>query len=393
MIKREHYLNQIRPFYESDLVKIITGVRRCGKSVILESIRDEISKKTDNIIYLNFEKVDVIEQIPSYISLVKYVNSIRKAGKCYLFLDEIQILDKWQLALKDLRLKDISIFVTGSNSALLSGEFITYLAGREVSFRIRPFVFKEIQKYANQLDKTITSSDYLVFGGFPARFEYDNESEYIKYLSELKETIVLKDLILHYRIKNEVLFRKIVNFVLKNNSRVFSSKSVFDYIKNEHLSCSVNTILKYLKYLEEAYLIDKIDQYSAKAKRDLIYYSKIYLCDVGFNSISRADGVYDLEHNLENIVYNELKYMGYDVKTYKLNDKEIDFRATKDGKVYYIQVSYMASNLQTYEREFSAFKSLDNNNQKIIITLDPVDISTSTIKHVKFDDFLRAEEL
>ena len=393
MIKREHYLEQIRPFYESDLVKIITGVRRCGKSVILESIRDEISQKTDNIIYLNFEKVDIIEQIPSYISLVRYVDSRRKAGKCYLFLDEIQILDKWQLALKDLRLKDISIFVTGSNSALLSGEFITYLAGREVSFRVRPFVFKEIQEYAAQLGKVVTPSEYLVFGGFPARFEYNSESECMKYLSELKETIVLKDLILHYRIKNEILFRKIVNFVLKNNSRVFSSKSVFDYIRNEQLKCSVNTILKYLKYLEEAYLIDKIEQYSTKAKRDLIYYSKVYLCDVGFNSISRTEGVYDLEHNLENIVYNELKYMGYDVKTYKLNEKEVDFRAVKNGKTYYIQVSYMASNPQTYEREFSAFKSLDNNNQKIIITLDPVDLSTSVIKHIKFEDFLKLKEL
>ncbi len=393
MIKREFYLSQIRPFYDSDLIKVITGVRRCGKSVILNAIKDEIAERSDNVIYLNFEELEVSERISSPIDLVEYVKLNRKKSKCYVFLDEIQVLDKWQMALKDLRLRDASIFITGSNSKLLSSEFMTYLSGREVSFRVRPFVYKELLEYSKELGKTVTPLDYLIFGGFPARIEQQGEKETTRYLNELKETIVIKDLLLRHKVKKDVLFRKIVDYVMKSNSRIFSSKSIYDYMRNERFNCSINTIIKYIDYLKQAYLIESIDQYSVKAKRELLYYSKIYLCDVGFNSVLKPDGAYDLEHNLENIVYNELVFMGYELTTCRINEKEIDFRAVKDGKTYYIQVAYMAAHPATYEREFSPFKTIDNNNQKILISLDPIDLSTSVVRHIKFEDFLLLDSL
>ena len=200
MIQREHYIKPVRDFYESDLIKIITGIRRCGKSIILEQIMSEIKEKTDNIIYLNFEDKKVSSNIKTSDMLIEYVEKNRKDGKCYLFFDEIQELEGWQDACKTLRLYDNSIFITGSNSKLLSGEFTKELSGRFVSFRVRPFVYKEILEYATQLGKEIPISDYLVWGGFPKRFEFDSSEAQSRYLNDLDDTIVINDLINRYKI-------------------------------------------------------------------------------------------------------------------------------------------------------------------------------------------------
>lgn len=393
MIYREHYIAPIRDFYDDDLIKVITGIRRCGKSVVLNQIMDEIKEKTDNVIYLNFEDKRTNLLISNGIELINYVNENRKDGKCYLFFDEIQVLSGWQDACKTLRLYDNSLFITGSNFKLLSKEFTKELSGRYVSFRIKPFVYKEILEYTKQLGKDCSVSDYLVWGGFPKRFEFSNEAATIRYLTDLDDTIVINDLINRYKIRKVDLFHKIVNFVLRSNSRIISSKSIYKFIQDNHEKCSINTVIKYLGYLEEAYIIDKISLYSNKVKRELIYYYKIYNEDVSFNSIRCLDNRYDLSHNLENIVYNELIYMGYQLYVYDNRGKEIDFLAVKDNKKYYIQVAYSILDDKAYEREFKAFEGFDNMAKRIIITNDDIDYSTSLVQHIKLKDFLLMDSL
>ena len=393
MIYREHYINPVREFYDSDLIKIITGIRRSGKSVILDQIRNEIQQKTDNVIYLNFEDKRVLSNISNSDILIDYIETNRKEGKCYVFLDEIQMLDNWQEACKTLRLYNNSIFITGSNSKLLSKEFTKELSGRYVAFRIRPFVYKEVLEYTRELGKECSITDYLVWGGFPKRFEFDTEDAKLRYLNNLDDTIVINDLINRYKIKKENLFKSFVNYILRSNSRIVSAKSIHDYIKGKNESCSINTIIKYLGYLEEAYIIENVKRYSTKTKSELAYYSKIYDADVALNSIRCMDNRYDLTHNLENIVYNELIYMGYNINVFNNNGREIDFLAKKDNKQYYIQVAYSLADEKTYNREFSAFANIDNLSQKIIITNDDIDYSTSVIKHIKLKDFLLMRSL
>lgn len=393
MIKREKYLAEIRPFYESDLVKIITGIRRCGKSVILKSIYDEVSSKSTNTIFLDFEDAITLKKIGNVDELLEYVENNRKEGKCYIFLDEIQNVKNWAMAVRTLRLHDNSVFISGSNSKLLSKEFATELSGRYVSFRVRPFVFKEIQQYAKELNKQIDVTDYLIWGGFPKRFEMPNKADEIRYLQDLEDTIVIKDLIKRYKIKKPDLFRKCVNFVLSSNSRILSARSIHKYLKGQGVECSTNTILAYMHHLKEAYVVDELAQYSTKTKKELNFNPKLYDSDVCFNSLRIDNNRFDLDHNLENIVYNELIYMGYELKVFDNKGKEIDFVATKSGKTYFIQVAYSVVDEKAYKREFDAFSNLDNLNQKILITNDVIDYSTSTVRHIKLNDFLQMEEL
>ena len=196
-----------------------------------------------------------------------------------------------------------------------------------------------------------------------------------------------------YKIRKENLFKKLVNYVLRSNSRIFSAKSIHDYIKKEHESCSVNTIMKYLDYLEEAYIIESVSQYSVKAKKTLSYYIKIYDADVSFNSLRCLDNRFDLTYNLENIVYLELIYMGYDVQVYNNGGKEIDFLAKYGNKNYFIQVAYSVADDKAYTRECAAFKNIDNLSQKILITNDDIDYSTSTVRHIRLKDFLLMNHL
>lgn len=393
MIKREKYIKPIREFYDSDLIKVITGIRRCGKSVILQSIIDEIKEKTDNIIYLNFEKSDDFDKAPNGKDLIKYVKENKKNGICYCFFDEIQEVESWDKAIKDLRLDNCSIFITGSNSKLLSGEFLTLLSGRFISFRIRPFVYKEIIEYSKELNKEINIEDYLIWGGFPKRFETNSEEANKTYLSELENTIVINDLIKRYKIKNEAPFKKIVNYILVSNSRIFSLRSIYNSIKTSYPNIALSTIARYIEHLKEAFIIDEIPQYSNKAKKELEFYGKLYDADVCFNSLRVSNNMYDIDHNLENIVYNELIYMGYNLKVFRYNNNEIDFIANKGNRTFLIQVSYTVSNIKTFERETKIFNELDNTYQKILITNDFIDYSTSNIRHIKFKDFLVLEDL
>lgn len=396
MISRESYIKEIRPFYESDLIKIITGIRRCGKSVVLEQVRDEISLQGKKIIYLNFELRSVSAKISNDIELISFIENEMQSfpnEKWYVFLDEVQFVKDWNIACRSLRLKNISLFITGSNSKLLSKEFTKELSGRYVSFTIRPFVYKEILEWSKEIGRDVSVNDYLIYGGFPKRFEFAEKEAMIRYLNDLDETIVINDIINRYKIRKEEVFKKFVNFVLISNARIFSSNSIFNYLKGQKIDCSINTVMKFLNYLEEAYVIRKIPQYSTKAKKQLEFYAKLYNEDVAFNSIRQMSGRFDLTHNLENVVYNELIFMKYKVSVFNVNGKEIDFLASKNGREYLIQVAYSVAEEQTYEREFAPFALLDNSRKKILITNDENDFSTSTVQHLKLKDFLMMNDL
>ena len=396
MITREKYIAKIRPFYESDLIKIITGIRRCGKSVVLEQVKSELESQGKKIIYLNFEKRAVYDNLYNDKTLLDYIQQkINESPneKWYVFLDEIQTVENWNLACKSLRLENISLFITGSNSKLLSREFTKELSGRYVSFLIKPFVYKEIAEYAKELNKKITINNYLIYGGFPKRIEFNDEETMIQYLNDLDQTIVINDITNRYKIRKDNIFKKVANFVLISNSRIFSGNSIFNYLKSQKIECSINTVMKFLDYLEEAYVIRKIPQYSTKAKKQLDFYTKLYNEDVAFNTIRQINNRFDITHNLENVVYNELIYMGYSLTVFNINGKEIDFLAAKNGKEYFVQVAYSIAENSTYEREFAPFNMTDNSRKKIIITNDEIDYSTSTVQHIRLEDFLSMEDL
>ena len=393
-ITRTHYINQIRPFFESDLIKVITGIRRCGKSVILSQIAEEYRSKGQAVLYINFESLEYSAAIPDATTLVSYVRErLSPTQKLYVFLDEVQLLDGWNIACRSLRLENLSLFISGSNSKLLSKEFTKELSGRYVSFCVRPFVYKEICAYASLLGKTYAISDYLLYGGFPKVIEFSDKASILQYLHDLNQTIIINDIMNRYNIRKTELFKRLVNYVLISNARIFSANSVQHFLSSEKLSCSINTVMKYLSYLEEAYVIRKVPQFSSRSKRELAFFAKIYDEDVSFNTIRQHNGRFDLTHNLENIIYNELIYMGYEVAVFTKGEQEIDFLASKDGKEYLVQAAYSIAAESTYEREFSLFNSLDQSRKKMIITNDDVDYSTSTVEHIKLKNFLLMNSL
>lgn len=393
MIIREHYIEKIRPFYDSDLIKIITGVRRCGKSVIKDQIEQELREQGKRTLSLDFERLSVSSQIQTAEELEAFVLSHLSSEKTYVFLDEIQLVKDWNLACRSLRLENLSLFITGSNSKLLSKELTKAFSGRYVSFNIRPFVYKEICEYAAQTGNMRSVTDYLIYGGFPKTIEFPDKSSILTYLNELDKQIVRNDIINRYHVRKVALFEKLINYVLRSNSRIFSAHSVMKYLKGQGMQSSVNTIMKYLGYLEEAYIIRSIPQYITKAKRELMFFSKVYDEDVAFNTIRQPENRYDLTHNLENVVYNELVFMGYNLSVFRKDSQEIDFYATKEGKSYLVQVAYSIADEDTYNREFALFNKLDQSMRKIIITNDDIDFSTSTVQHIMLKDFLNMNDL
>lgn len=392
MIVREHYLAKIRPFFESNLTKIITGIRRCGKSVLMEQIESELRSQGKRTLKLNFEKREVSARILTVDNLVSEVKSHLGDDKLYVFLDEVQMVDNWHVACRSLRLENVSLFITGSNSKLLSREFTKELSGRYVAFRIRPFVYKELMEYAGQLGRTYSVNDYLVYGGFPQVVEFDSKEAVLTYLNDLDDTIVVNDILNRYNIQKATVFRRLVNLLLLSNARIFSANAVHRALKGQQIDCSINTILKYVGYLEEAYVVSSLKLFSTKAKRELKYSQKIYNADVGLNSIRQPAGRWDITHNLENVVYNELLYRGYELSVFRKDPLEIDFLAEKPGRQYLIQVAYSVAEDKTYEREFALLNKLDQSRAKILITNDDIDYSTSTVRHIKLKDFLLMDD-
>ena len=397
MVIRERYLKLIRPFYNQDLIKVLVGIRRCGKSVILTQIIDELKKdKIDNqhIIYINFEDYDFIDYTEPK-SLNNYIKSkIKDDKKYYIFLDEIQNVNSWEKVINSLRAtKNVSIFITGSNSDLLSSDLSTHIAGRYISFKITPFTFKETCQLLNVNDdsKEKIFEDYIKWGGMPQRFmQLDDNSKKI-YLNDIYDSIVVKDIIKRFNIKDVDLLNRIVTYILTTPSQTFSPESLKKYFESISRKVSLETLYNYLDYISKANLISKVDRYDLRGKRILTGKYKYYLTDLGFTNILSEGKKEQIGAYLENVVYNELIARGYNVNIGNIENGEIDFIATKFDEKMYIQVSYLLSDKSTVEREFNVFSQVDDNYPKYVLSLDKYDFSQDGIIHKNIIDWLLEE--
>jgi len=395
MIIREKYLNDIRPYYDTNLIKVIVGVRRSGKSILIKQIVEEIKLKSINIIYLDFDdfKNNYLNNSQKLYDFILEKIS-KNSEKFYLFFDEIQKIDEWEKVVNSLKsTENVSIFITGSNSKLLSGELTTLLSGRYISFKIQPFSFIEASMYCKELNKNLKIIDYIKWGSFPQIFELGSEKEYQTYLTNLYESIVIKDIINRNPRCDISLLERITNYILSASAKVISSNSIVKYLKSQNINKSQATIYKYISYVKNGYIIDECKKFNHKLKRYLNFYEKYYSIDVGLVTLISKNTKIDIGYNLETIIYNELIYRGYDVFTYDINNKEIDFFVSKNTKKYYIQVAYTVIEEKTFNREIEPFRHVDNLYQKILITNDDFDFSIGTIKHIKLIDFLNCNDI
>ena len=396
MIIREIYLSKIRPFYDQDLIKVIMGIRRCGKSVLLLQIIDELKEKgieEKQIIYINFENEDY-SFIKDDIDLHNYIKEkITNKEKYYLFFDEIQNVKDWEKAINSFKAsKNVSIFITGSNSDLLSGELATHLAGRYVSFKIYPLTFSEVCELKNIKEKENIEDafdDYITWGGMPQRFMLTDEMQTKTYLSDVYDSIVVKDIITRFGIKDLDLFNRIVEYIVTTPSQNFSAESLSNYFANkDNREVSKVTLYNYLEYMSKAMLINKADRYDIRGKRILNGKYKYYLTDLGLGQVKNIGKRQQLGAYLENIVYNELISRGYDVKIGNLEKAEIDFIATRFKEKIYIQVAYILTDDTVIDREFGAYKGIEDNYPKYVLTMDKHDFSQEGIIHKNVIDWL-----
>lgn len=398
MVIRERYLKQIRPFYDQDLIKVLIGIRRSGKSVILNQIIDELREKgidDKHIIYINFEDFDYDEYTDPK-KLNDYVKrKIIDSKKYYLFFDEIQNVDKWEKVINSFRAtQNTSIFITGSNSDLLSSDLATHIAGRYVSFRITPFTFKEACELLNISDRQGQEnefSDYIKWGGLPQRFmQTDDESRKI-YLKDVYDSIVIKDIIKRFNIKDIDLLNRIVTYILTTPSQTFSPENLKRYFESESRNVSLETLYNYLDYIIRANLISKAERYDIRGKRILTGKYKYYLTDLGFTNILSEGKREQIGAYLENIVYNELLARGYNVNIGNAENAEVDFVATRFNEKIYIQVAYVLSDERVIDREFGVYKKIEDNFPKYVLTMDKFDLSRDGIIHKNVIDWLLEE--
>ena len=394
MLIREKYLTKIRAFYHSEsLIKIIYGMRRSGKSVILNQIMDEIIKlgiNKENIIYINFEslKYDFIKNAKD---LYDYIESLKiNKSKYYVFLDEIQKVEEFEKAINSLRItNDYSIFITGSNSRMTLLELSTDLSGRYVSFRINPLSFKEIVELTNTKEKDYESLLFDIFkwGGLPQRFLFQNDADKIIYLSSVYDSIILKDIVERLKIKDIASFNKVLQYMLDTESREFSRDNVIEYLKKEHHEIANDTLYNYLEAFVSSFIMNKVYRYDVHGKNLLKTLNKYYVNDLGIKQIKTNNEKVNYSVALENIVYNELIGKDYKVFVGKTTRGEIDFIASKNNSFKYIQVCLDLSDENTRVREFKAFDEIEE-GEKYIITLTKKDYSTDTVKQINIFDFL-----
>jgi hypothetical protein len=394
MIKREIYLSKIRGFYDSDLIKILVGIRRCGKSVILNQIIDELKEKgcdDKHIIYINFEYIEY-EHLKDYIKLNNYIkDQLTDNKKYYIFLDEIQKVDKFEEVVNSLRAStnNTSIFITGSNSKLLSQELSTVLSGRYVLFNIFPLSYKEFVELSNkEANSDDTFWNYLKWGGLPNRCEFANENNIKDYLHSVFDSIILRDVVDRLGLKDTLLFDLLLQYIVDTTGREFSAENVITFLKNEGRSVSTETLYIYLDALCKALIIKKIYRYDIHGKSILKTLNKYYMTDLGIAQIKNNDFEINKSFAIENVVYNELLVRGYDVYIGKTKDGEVDFIATKDNKKEYYQVAYLLADEKVIEREFNAFLSIADNYPKYVLSLDKTDFSRNGIIHKNIIEWL-----
>lgn len=393
MLKRDLYLDRIKGFYNvCDLVKILAGIRRCGKSVILEQIIEEIKVsgvQDDHIIHVNFEFVEN-SYLKDYKKLNSYIKDNTKDDKTYyLFFDEIQNVDNFEYVVNSLRAtKKYSIFITGSNSKLLSSELSTTLSGRYVTFNIYPFCYREVLALLNVNHNIDTFNDFIKWGGLPNRFVLDNTNDIKNYLIGVFDSIILRDVVEKLNIRDTVLLDFIIQYIVDTVGREFSAQNIMKYLKNLKLDVSTLTIYSYLDALCKAFLIKKVNRYDVSGKNVLRRLCKYYVTDLGIAQIKNHNKEISLNYALENVVYNELLVKGYEVYVGKTNKGEVDFVAIDNERTIYIQVAVTVQYEDTKEREFGAFREIKDNYPKVVLTLDPGSFDVAGIKQINIVDFL-----
>ena len=393
---REAYLQKIRPYYDTDLIKVITGVRRAGKSILLETIKDELLQRGvdgEHIIYINLEDMDYefIKTASDLHNAVKLM--IVDSGKYYIFLDEVQHVKDFEKTLASFRATlNVSVFVTGSNSTLLSGELATLLTGRTVEFEVFPFSFLEAKAYKELNGYAVSEDDiydYLKWGGLPLRFNFHDEASVRRYVTNLYDSIINKDIIKKGRNIDKETFKHVSLYILANAGKEFSAANIVAYFANKNKKAiSERTIYNYLDKMRKSYLLHTVPRYNIVGKEALKTKEKFYAIDTGFRTINTNPINYEDTFFLENIIYNELCVQGFTVYVGKTYKGEIDFVAIKDGKKCFIQVAYLLASPATIDREFGAFKPITDASPKYVLSLDKIDMSQNGIIHMNIVDFL-----
>lgn len=398
MIKRESYMKQIRPFIGGDLVKVLTGIRRSGKSVMLELIQDELLASDihrEQFIAFNFEKMEngsLCTAEALHDEILQRASAIH--GKVYIFFDEIQEVANWEKCINSLRTTlDCDIYLTGSNAKLLSGELATYLGGRYVEFVIYPFSFAEFSELYASFFPEVTEAKcfqtYLTVGGMPylGNLRYEQEPCQ-RYLEDLYSSVVLKDIVKRNRVRDVELLERIIAYVMANAGTIFSASSIAKFLKNERRTVSTDTVLNYIKYCKDAYLIYQANREDLQGKQILSTNEKYYIADHGLREAVFGGNMRDINLVLENIVYMELLRRGYKVTVGRLGEREIDFIGDKHGEKVYVQAAYLLASEETVAREFGVYDGIRDNFPKYVVSMDEIDFSRNGIKHRNVRDFL-----
>lgn len=401
MIKRESYMARIRPFIDGDLIKVLTGIRRSGKSVMLELIKDELRARgvtEEQLVAFNFEDMRNAQLCTAealHDELVRRAASIK--GKIYFFFDEIQEVERWERCVNSLRVEtDCDIYITGSNAKLLSGELATYLAGRYVEFIIYPFSFSEFLALYHSVEPdadTRTCFDrYLTFGGMPylANLRFD-ETACRQYLRDLFNSVELKDIVKRNNVRDVDMLERIIAYVTANIGTTFSSTAISKYLKNEGRRVSPETVLNYLKACSDAFLFYQVRRQDLQGKKILTVNEKYYVADHGIREAVIGGNMRDINLVLENIVFMEALRRGYSVTVGKVGEREIDFVCERHGEKCYIQVTYLLAAEETVQREFGVYEHVQDNFPKYVVSLDEFDMSRNGVRHYNIRDFLLAE--
>lgn len=393
MIIRENILKKIRPFYDNELIKVLIGLRRSGKSVILQQIMDELignGVEASQIIYMNFEDFQY-SSITNVEHLYQYICDKRKnEKKYYMFFDEIQMVNEFERVINSFRATwDVSIFITGSNGKLLSGELATLLSGRYVRFRVAPFSFVEyceIKQITNPSDEDLI--EYMNWGGMPQRFSMQSESETRTFLQDLYNSIVLRDIVQRTGAKEVDLINRIMEYIMLNPSQTFSAKGILNYFKSVGRTVSAQTLYNYLDHIQTSLIVSKTQRYDIRGKQLLTTLDKYFLTDLGLGRIHNSGYKLEMGAMLENVVYNELRNRDYKVYVGKIPNGEVDFVAVKGDKREYYQVTYYLADHSVIDREFGAFKAIADNYPKYVISMDKFDFSRDGIIHKNVISFL-----
>lgn len=399
MIKRKFYLENIVKLIDTEDIKVITGVRRCGKTVLLKQIIDELENRgiaSENIIYMSFES-SKYKNIRNDNDLDEFIFSKTNNlnGKIYLLFDEIQKVKNWEVSLNSYRVDlECDIYITGSNSQLLSGELATLISGRYISINMLPFSFKELIQYYDEMHENIDEiklfEQYLSYGGFPGLLNYENE-EKEKYLYDLYSTIVLNDILYKNKVKDLDLLERLMEFMISNIGQLFSANSISKYIKNENRKTTPHTIINYMDYARNAFIFYQIKRENIKQKKKLLISDKYYLVDSGFYFIFNGSTQRNWGQLLENIVFLELIRQGYSITIGKIQDLEVDFVCRKANQIKYIQVYQSILDENTRKREFKSLEKISDSYPKYVISMDSFDFSANGIIHLNIIDFLKSE--